>query len=141
MDELLDVQRRMDQAAYPERWERLQEELEKRRAGGEPAPRPAPLLGLGPYVAMHLVLCPVIFGTGACFVDRGGGEGAGCLLLAGIPLIAALSLISLGTHSTYRTARRPDRFLWISIVMIALGAPILASVAVAVLEAVKELFF
>lgn len=156
-EQLLDVESRIDRTSYPERWNRLQQELIARRNGsaprdgvppaqrdGRPAPAerdlsPAPLMGRTGYVMTHFVFCPILAGIGACFVD-GEGEGAGCLPLLAVPLMAMLSLSSIGTFSVYRIARNPGRFLLISIFVTALVAPLLYVLALSLLLAIIEWF-
>jgi hypothetical protein len=121
--ELLDVERRIDRNAYPRRWQRLQDELAKRRMAGEV--RAPQRLSRGAYAGLHFVVCPILAGIGGCFLET-GGEGFGYLTLLMIPAVAVFSLISLATYSVYETARKPERFLLLSISMTALGVPFVA---------------
>jgi hypothetical protein len=137
--DLLDVERRIDRTAYPERWRRLQDELAKRRHGGSvpsTGTSPHPIIGLGGYVTAHVLICPTIAGVAAFLLDRGGGEGSGCLPMVVVPLVGALALTSFATHSVYCQAADPDRQLLISIAITAIGAP---SVAFGVLSVVAWL--
>jgi hypothetical protein len=147
MADLLDVERRMDRTSFPGRWDLLQGELRRRREAGDTdgsrrlsvttAQEPV-LLGRGLYVGLHLMVCPVLGGVGACFLDS-PGEGSGCLPFVATPLIALFSLASVGTHNLYLEARRPGRFLLISVAVMGLGAPMLMLLSMMLLVRAIEL--
>lgn len=123
VDELLDVERRIDRDAYPERWQRLQQELARRRHEGEPGNRPATSrLSFGGYVSLHLLVCPLVAGICALLLDS-DGEGAGSLPMIAVPAVGALALCSMATYHAYRDAQEPDRLLLISLFTTAIGAP------------------
>lgn len=121
--DLLDVERHIDREQVPERWARLQEALAARRSGTTASAKSPPASGerIGPlaFVAMHMLVTPIVL-VMALLIPESKGEaavGRDLALFLVVPAAFALSAGSILIHPLYLRARRPGRFLLISVVL------------------------